>query len=57
VGRPLRFEGDVDDWAYVRSVSERIMQRIAGLARESDRRVAQVPIPSPQPSANPVEAL
>lgn len=39
VGQPLRFEGDVNDWNHVRSVSEQIMQRIAGLARESQRRI------------------
>jgi 1-acyl-sn-glycerol-3-phosphate acyltransferase len=57
VGRPLRFEGDVNDWAYVRSVSGKIMQHIARLARESDRRVAQAPAPAPQPSASPAEAV
>ena len=45
VGEPLRFRGDVEDRQYVRWVSERIMQRIAGLARESALRwtVSQTP--------------
>jgi 1-acyl-sn-glycerol-3-phosphate acyltransferase len=57
VGWPLRFEGNVDDWAYVRSVSGQIMGRIAGLARESDRRVALAPIAASQSGVTPVEAL
>lgn len=39
VGESMRFEGNVEDRQYVRSVSERIMQRIAGLARESAQRI------------------
>ena len=39
VGEPMHFEGDVEDRPYVRSVSERIMQRIACLSRESAQRV------------------
>jgi 1-acyl-sn-glycerol-3-phosphate acyltransferase len=39
VGQPLRFEGDVEDRAYVRLVSRQIMQRIVHLAQESARRV------------------
>ena len=39
VGQALRFAGDVDDRAHVSSVSERIMERIASLAFESERRV------------------
>jgi hypothetical protein len=31
----MRFEGNVEDRSYVRSISERIMQHIACLARES----------------------
>jgi 1-acyl-sn-glycerol-3-phosphate acyltransferase len=41
VGRAMWFWGDVNDWGYVRSVAEQITRRIAGLARESDRRVEQ----------------
>jgi 1-acyl-sn-glycerol-3-phosphate acyltransferase len=48
VGRPLRFEGDSQDRARVRSVSDQIMQRIAGLARESDLRLAGTPALEPQ---------
>ncbi len=39
VGEPMRFAGDAEDRAYVRSVSDRIMQRIARLARESAERM------------------
>jgi 1-acyl-sn-glycerol-3-phosphate acyltransferase len=41
VGEPMRFRGDVEDWEYVRSVSERIMQRIIRLSRESALRVQE----------------
>ncbi|MBN1658862.1 MAG: 1-acyl-sn-glycerol-3-phosphate acyltransferase [Anaerolineae bacterium] len=57
VGRPLCFHGDVDDWSYVRSVSERIMQPIAALACESNRRVAQVLAAACQADATPATAL
>jgi 1-acyl-sn-glycerol-3-phosphate acyltransferase len=39
-GEPLRFTGNVDDRAYVRTITDRLMQRIAYLAGESDRRLA-----------------
>jgi 1-acyl-sn-glycerol-3-phosphate acyltransferase len=39
VGEPIQFEGNVEDRQYVRSVSERIMQRIACLSRESAQRI------------------
>jgi 1-acyl-sn-glycerol-3-phosphate acyltransferase len=39
VGEPMRLDGDVQDRGYVRSVSERIMQRIACLSRESAQRI------------------
>jgi len=39
IGEPMRFEGNVEDRQHVRSVSERIMQRIACLACESERRM------------------
>jgi 1-acyl-sn-glycerol-3-phosphate acyltransferase len=42
VGEPMHFEGDVEDRAYVRTVSERIMQDVTGLAYESERRVEAV---------------
>lgn len=39
VGEPMRFEGNVDDRENVRSVSERIMQRIIHLSQESIQRI------------------
>jgi 1-acyl-sn-glycerol-3-phosphate acyltransferase len=39
VGRPMQFGGDVEDRAYVRAVSERIIRRIAHLAQESAQRM------------------
>ncbi|HSJ59296.1 MAG TPA: lysophospholipid acyltransferase family protein [Anaerolineae bacterium] len=57
VGRALSFAGDVDDWAHVRSVSDQVMHRIAGLARESDRRVAQAAAAACQANATPAQAL
>ncbi len=39
IGEPLRLEGSVEDRQYVRSASDRIMQHIACLARESAQRV------------------
>ena len=39
VGEPMRFEGNVENRQYVRSVSDRIMQHIACLSRESARRI------------------
>jgi len=44
VGEPMRFEGDVEDHEYVRSVSAHIMQRVARLARESARRTVASPV-------------
>jgi len=42
VGNPMRFTGDVEDRAYVRSASERIMQHIAHLAHQSARRMKEM---------------
>jgi len=39
VGEPMRFEGNVEDRKYVRSVSERIMKRIIHLSQESVQRM------------------
>lgn len=39
VGEPISLSGDIEDRDYVRSISERIMQRIMGLSRESAIRV------------------
>jgi 1-acyl-sn-glycerol-3-phosphate acyltransferase len=47
VGRPMRFEGDIEDRDYVRSVSERVMQRIASLSHESARRLQVSRRPTP----------
>ena len=41
VGEPMVFEGDLDDWNYVRDGSEQIMQRIAQLSFESAQRLAR----------------
>jgi 1-acyl-sn-glycerol-3-phosphate acyltransferase len=41
VGNPMRFTGDVEDRAYVRSASERTMQHIAHLAHQSARRIRE----------------
>jgi 1-acyl-sn-glycerol-3-phosphate acyltransferase len=49
VGRPVCFEGNVEDRDYVQSVSERVMQRISSLSHESARRL--------QASRRPVPAL
>jgi 1-acyl-sn-glycerol-3-phosphate acyltransferase len=42
VGHPMRFTEDVEDRAYVRSASERIMQHIAHLAHQSARRMKEI---------------
>ena len=39
VGEPMWLEGHIEDRQYVRSVSERIMQRISGLSHESAQRI------------------
>jgi 1-acyl-sn-glycerol-3-phosphate acyltransferase len=39
VGKPIRLTGDIEDRAHVRSATDRIMQNIAQLARESEQRV------------------
>ena len=38
VGKPMRFDGSVEDRELVHSISQRIMGRISLLARESDQR-------------------
>ena len=45
VGEPMRFAGDAEDRVYVRSVSGRVMQQVALLARESARRLVASPAP------------
>lgn len=44
VGTPLRFSGSVEDRRYVRTASQRVMQRIVGLAHESAARTASAPV-------------
>jgi 1-acyl-sn-glycerol-3-phosphate acyltransferase len=41
IGKPIYFEGDVQDRAHVRSISEQIMQRIISLAHESADRITK----------------
>ena len=49
VGKPLWFEGNVENWEFVRLVSERIMQRIVSLSQQSALRLQPAPtiVPSP----------
>lgn len=42
-GRPLRFSGDVEDRAHVRSVADAVMHHIIELAHESKTRLTQAP--------------
>ena len=46
MGNPLRFTGDVENRAYVRSASERIMQHITHLAHQSARRMKEMEAPT-----------
>ncbi len=48
IGAPLTLGGDLEDRAYVRSATDRIMQRIAGLATQS---AARLPSTSLQPTS------
>ncbi|MBN1579955.1 MAG: 1-acyl-sn-glycerol-3-phosphate acyltransferase, partial [Anaerolineae bacterium] len=41
VGKPMILNGNMDDWAYVRALSQQVMQRIAHLAQESESRMRQ----------------
>jgi 1-acyl-sn-glycerol-3-phosphate acyltransferase len=40
VGKPIQYEGDVDDRAHVRHISQTIMETIRHLAYESERRMS-----------------
>jgi 1-acyl-sn-glycerol-3-phosphate acyltransferase len=51
VGKPMWFEGNVDNWEYVRLVSERIMQRIVTLSQQSALRIQPSPTIVPSPAA------
>jgi 1-acyl-sn-glycerol-3-phosphate acyltransferase len=42
VGQAIHVSGDVEDRAHVATVSERIMQQVATLAQESERRAVRV---------------
>jgi 1-acyl-sn-glycerol-3-phosphate acyltransferase len=39
LGRPMQFEGDIEDREHVRNISQNIMERIRALAQESERRL------------------
>ncbi len=54
VGEPMRFEGNVEDRAYVRSVSESIMQRIIHLSQESVQRIEASQAAKTRLQTNPV---
>ncbi|MBN1579345.1 MAG: 1-acyl-sn-glycerol-3-phosphate acyltransferase [Anaerolineae bacterium] len=57
VGKAMQFKGDVENRAFVRSVSEQIMQHIIRLAQQSEQRMdaPQQPFtPSPVEYANAV---
>jgi 1-acyl-sn-glycerol-3-phosphate acyltransferase len=54
VGRALRFEGDATDHAYVRAVSNQIMQRIIHLAHESEQRVQSPRAAEPRSLPSPL---
>ena len=41
VGKPMYFEGDVEERPYVRAISRQIMERIAALSEEGARRMEQ----------------
>jgi 1-acyl-sn-glycerol-3-phosphate acyltransferase len=56
VGRPLYFEGNVQDRGLVRAVADDIMHHIRHLARESDRRLSHTPVTTPRRRASLVRA-
>ncbi|MCC6148042.1 MAG: 1-acyl-sn-glycerol-3-phosphate acyltransferase [Anaerolineaceae bacterium] len=45
VGRPLRFQGDVEDRGYVRRVAGSVMHHIIEMARQSEQRLRPGPAP------------
>jgi 1-acyl-sn-glycerol-3-phosphate acyltransferase len=55
VGYPMQFTGNIGDWAYVRSVSEQIMQRIIHLSGESAQRLATSRTPVTRALARPAK--
>lgn len=54
VGEAVQFSGDAWDRERVRSVAQQIMRRIIHLAHESDSRIQEFPLPSPQPMPRPI---
>jgi 1-acyl-sn-glycerol-3-phosphate acyltransferase len=57
VGEPMRFDGDVEDWEYVRSVSTRVMGRIVQLSQESALRMSLSQAPATVPVTRPVQVV
>jgi 1-acyl-sn-glycerol-3-phosphate acyltransferase len=55
VGEPMQFQGDVEDWAYVRSVSQRIMERISQLSHQSAARMRAFQTFESRSMARPVQ--
>jgi 1-acyl-sn-glycerol-3-phosphate acyltransferase len=55
VGEPMHFEGDVEDWAYVRSASQRIMERISQLSHQSAARMPTSQTFESGPMTRPVQ--
>jgi 1-acyl-sn-glycerol-3-phosphate acyltransferase len=41
VGKAIHLDGEIEDWATVRSASQYVMREIARLARQSDQRIRQ----------------
>ena len=50
VGKAMWFEGNVDNWEYVRLVSRQIMQRIERLSQQSALRIQPSPTVVPSPA-------
>jgi len=57
VGKALRFEGNVQDREYVRSISETVLQRITQLAQQSVHRLQAPSSPAPHPLTQPIRAV
>jgi 1-acyl-sn-glycerol-3-phosphate acyltransferase len=55
VGQPMQFSGDIENWVYVRSVAEQIMQCIIHLSGESAQRLATPRMPMTAKVGQPVE--
>jgi 1-acyl-sn-glycerol-3-phosphate acyltransferase len=48
VGKPLRYEGDIENRDYVRDVARRMMQNVMDLAHESRERLQATRFPMPE---------